>query len=147
MDWLYNDVGFFFSDQQQDCNRDPALGRYQHARGRDWEVGGGGGHLPLSAQLQRSARDHVFSQPQLSLPTQEDMAQSLQAGIGPQTVNSSRVATFKGLPPTQRQFWPRIPLFNPVCSSIQTNKLEPDIRTWNRFWNQHSVVDLYANII
>lgn len=78
-----------FSDQQQDCNRDPALGRYQHACGGDWEVGGGGRHLPLPAQLQRSAWDHVFSQPQLHLPTQEDMAQSLQAGMGPLTINSS----------------------------------------------------------
>ena len=70
------------SDQQQNRHRDPALGRRQHAGGGDREVGGGGRHLPLPPQLQRHAGDHVFSQPQLHLPPQEDLAQSLQAGIG-----------------------------------------------------------------
>lgn len=76
-----------FSDQQQDCYRDPTLGWHQHAGGSDWEVGGRGWYLPLPPQLQRSAWDHVFSQPQLSLPTQKNMAQSFQAGVGPLTVN------------------------------------------------------------
>ena len=67
-------------DKQPDRHGDPALrGRGDAGRG-DREVGGGGRHLPLSAQLQRSPGDHFLPEPQLCLQAQEDLAQGLQAG-------------------------------------------------------------------
>lgn len=66
--------------QQLNCVRDPAQRGAHRARQRHREVGGGSRHLPLPAQLQRRAGDHLLPQPQRDLPPQENLAEGLQAG-------------------------------------------------------------------
>lgn len=50
-------------------------------------MAGSGRHLSLPQQLQRSAGDHLCSQPQRHLQTEEDLGQSLQTGPFPPTAH------------------------------------------------------------
>ena len=43
-------------------------------------MGGGGGHLPVPAQLQRRAGDHLSLKQKCHLPAEEDLGQGVQAG-------------------------------------------------------------------
>lgn len=72
---------FPLQDKQPYCHRDPALWGCGDSSSGHREMGGCGRHLSLSPQLQRGARDHLFPQPQLCLPPQEDLAQGFQAGV------------------------------------------------------------------
>lgn len=43
-------------------------------------MGGCGRHLPVSAQLQRRAGDHLSLEPKCHLPAEENLGQGVQAG-------------------------------------------------------------------
>lgn len=67
--------------KQPHCHWDSALWGCGHSSSSHREMGSCGWHLSLSPQLQRRAWDNLFSQPQLRLPPQKDLAQGFQAGV------------------------------------------------------------------
>lgn len=85
---IHPSVFLFLPDKQPYCHRDPALRRCGHSSSGHREMGGCGRHLPVSPQLQRRVRDHLFAQPQLRVPPQEDLAQGVQAGPHTSLINN-----------------------------------------------------------